>query len=69
MFEYTLQLSGHPLHARELENGQFVMLLQNLNPSRGLSIGSRMQLLSTSRNLLRCKLMRGKYAGGRSISA
>jgi hypothetical protein len=69
LFECTLQLSGHPLNALELENEQFVMLLRNLNPSRGLSIGSRMQLSSMSRNLLRCKLNKGKYAGGRSISA
>jgi hypothetical protein len=39
------------------------MLLRNLNPSRGLSNGSRMQVLSMSRKPLRCKLIEGKYAG------
>jgi PIF1-like helicase/Integrase zinc binding domain len=51
-FLNTLQFSGLPPHDLELKNGQFVMLLRNLNPSRGLSNGSRMQLLSMSRNLL-----------------
>jgi ATP-dependent DNA helicase PIF1 len=56
-FLNTLQLSGLPPHDLELKNGQFVMLLRNLNPSRGFSNWSRMQLLSMSRNLLRGKLI------------
>jgi hypothetical protein len=43
------------------------MLLRNLNPSRGLSNGSRVQILSMSRNLLRCKLIEGKYTGEEAL--
>jgi ATP-dependent DNA helicase PIF1 len=50
-FLNTLQLSGLPLHDFEVKNGQFVMLIRNLNPSRGLSNGSRKQLLSMYINL------------------
>jgi PIF1-like helicase len=58
-FVNTLQLSGICPHDLELKTGQFARLLRNLNPSRGLSNGSRIQLLSMSR----CKLIEGKYTG------
>lgn len=62
-FLNSLQISGLPPHDLQLKAGQFVMLLRNLNPSRGLSNGTRLKLLAVSQLLLRCQLIEGPYAG------
>jgi hypothetical protein len=45
---------GPPPHKLMLKEGCLVMLLQNLNPKRGLCNGTRLQVKSISRHVVFC---------------
>jgi hypothetical protein len=60
-FLNSLQLSGLPPHQLSLKCGQYLMLLRNLNPAKGLCNGSRLRLLQVSPSVLLCKIVEGRY--------
>lgn len=56
-FLNSLHLSGLPPHQLNLKCGQYVMLLRNLNPTKGLCNGSRLRLLQVCPSVLLCVLL------------
>ena len=60
-FLNSLQLSGLPLHQLNLKCGQYLKLLRNLNPAKGLCNGSRLRLLQVSSSVLLCEIVEGRY--------
>ena len=60
-FLNSLQLSGLPPHQLSLKCGQYLMLLRNLNPAKGLYNDSRLRLLQMSPSILLCEIVEGHY--------
>jgi hypothetical protein len=62
-FLNQLNISGLPPHQLHLKTGSIVMLLRNLNPTKGLMNGSRMKVLKLMDRLIQVQLLTGSNAG------
>ena len=66
-FLNSLTPSGIATHRLTLKVGMPVMLLRNLNTSRGLCNGTRMIIKSTHNSIIECEIMHGSYKGDRHL--
>ena len=57
--------TGMPLHRLRLKVGCLVMCVRNINPSQGLSNGSRLLVLELQANLIMCEILDGTFAGNK----
>jgi hypothetical protein len=62
-FLNQLNISGLPPHDLQLKIGVVVMLLRNLNPSKGLMNGTRMKVLQLMDRVIKVKILTGSNAG------
>ena len=64
-FLNSLNASGLPLSKITLKTGCPLMLLRNLEPSKGLCNGSRLVLTDIRQHVLKCKIITGdaRFAG------
>lgn len=66
-FLNSLDLSGLPPHNLELKSGAIVILLRNLNPSKGLLNGTRLIVLNMYDNCLDLKIITGNNVDDRVL--
>lgn len=59
----SLHPNGFPPHRLPLKVGVPIMLIRNINPKVGMCNGTRMTVVSLSRNLTIGKIMGGRFAG------
>lgn len=64
-FLNTLLPTGLPPHTLELKVGQPIILLRNMNPSRGLCNGTRLIIRQLGRRLIQAEIMVGVNTGYR----
>ncbi|XXQ35703.1 ATP-dependent DNA helicase [Plasmodiophora brassicae] len=62
-FLNSLLPSGVAPHHLDLKVGQYVILLRNLNPARGLCNGTRMQVKQVHRSVLAATIVGGRFDG------
>ena len=60
---YTLNPSGVPPHVLCLKKGTIVMLLRNLNPSKGLCNGTRMIVKELHESFIICEIISESHKG------
>ena len=60
-FLNTFEVSGMPSHELILKIGCPVVLLRNLNPSKGLCNGTRLMVIKITKQVLTCKIMNGSH--------
>jgi hypothetical protein len=60
-FLNTFEVSGMPSHELILKVGCPVVLLRNLNPSKGLCNGTRLMVMKIMKQVLTCKIMNGSH--------
>jgi len=59
---YSLTPTGLPPHILKLRKGVIIMLLRNLNISKGLCNGTRLTVVELRRHVLRCHILTGQRA-------
>lgn len=59
----SIEIPGFPSHLLEIKQGCHVMLLRNLFPKQGFCNGTRMKVLSWSRNTIYCEILYGTSKG------
>ena len=59
----TLSSENLPPHKLEMKRNCTLMLFRNLNVKKGLSNGTRLRLLETRPNVLKCRILTGNHAG------
>jgi hypothetical protein len=62
-FLNQLNISGLPPHDLQLKLGAIVMLLRNLNPSKGLMNGTRMKILQLMDRVIKVEILTGANVG------
>ncbi|XP_052157107.1 uncharacterized protein LOC127774827 isoform X3 [Oryza glaberrima] len=65
-FLNTIQFSGLPDHHIQLKVGVPVMLLRNLNPSKGLCNGTRLIVTQLTRRVIEGEIITGKAKGSKA---
>ena len=59
-FLNTLSSSGIPPHELTLKVGCPIILLRHINPKRGLTNGTRLQVMAMHRHFIDAKVLTGK---------
>ena len=59
----TINISGLPRHSLKLKLGCPIMLLRNLNPSKGLANGTRLVVTGLLSRLIKAKILTGSHRG------
>ncbi|KAL5704831.1 DNA helicase [Ranunculus cassubicifolius] len=59
----TLTLSGIPNHMLELKEGVPIMLMRNINPSRGMCNGTRLIVTKLQERIIQAKIITGSHVG------
>ena len=59
----SLHPNGFPAHKLLLKVGMPIMLIRNINPKVGMCNGTRMTVVSLSRNLIVGRILGGRFAG------
>lgn len=62
-FLNQLNISGLPPHELHLKIGSIVMLLRNLNPSKGLMNGTRMKIIQMMDKVIKVEILTGSNIG------
>lgn len=62
-FLNSIELTGLPPHNLNLKIGAPVILLRNIDPTRGLCNGTRMMILDIARRTVKVRITNGSYAG------
>lgn len=65
-FINSIQLSGLPYHRLLLKIGVPIMLLRNLNPSKGLCNGTRLIVTQLTHHIIEAQIITGKAKGSKA---
>ena len=65
-FLNTIQMSGLPDHHLQLKIGVPIMLLRNLNPSKGLCNGTRLIVTQLTHRIIEAQIITGKATGSKA---
>ncbi len=66
-FINSININGIPLHNLKVKLGAPLMLLRNLDITKGLCNGTRMTLISVTNNVLRVRLINGSHSGNEAF--